>query len=68
MIKGVCNDCKEVKNLTDHSLHGEHKPPFIKLCWACHNARHNTKQRRFKRTQKATGGKYSKGTKKQHKR
>ena len=57
-----CEDCGTTKNLTKHSEIGNHQPPFILLCWACHNLRHETPQKRFKRTQRGTNGKYQKGT------
>lgn len=68
MKKGICEDCGLLKYLTNHSETGSHKPPYVKLCWSCHNKRHGTKQKRFAKTQRGSSGKYTKGTKRQHKK
>ena len=65
-MEGVCKDCRKWKRLTNHSPTGSHKPPYVKLCWTCHGLRHHTKQKRFEKTQRGSGGKRAKGTKRQH--
>ena len=67
-MEGICKDCKKRKVLTKHSEIGSHKPPYILLCRPCHDARHKTIQKRFKRTQSGSLGKYAKGTKRQHRK
>jgi len=39
-MKGLCKRCNQYRELTKHSLVGKHKPPFIRLCRACHNKIH----------------------------
>jgi len=38
-MKAKCPMCGKRKKLTKHSLKGNHKPPFIRICRACHNKR-----------------------------
>ena len=41
--KGICPKCKKFKNLTRHSISGNHIPPFELVCFKCHKKIHNQK-------------------------
>ena len=55
-IKGICNKCGKRKELTKHSLVGNHRPPFILLCRKCHDEEHSM------RPKSKYPGKYQPGT------
>lgn len=58
-----CPRCKKwVSSLTNHSVNGGHKPPFVKICRVCHDGVHEVKGDYSRRSQIGTSGKYAKGT------
>ena len=65
-MKGICNMCKQMKKLTKHSLMGGHQPPYHYICRICHDDIHGVKGNYSRRSRKGTGGKYAKGTRKDH--
>lgn len=60
-MKGICKDCKKIRELTKHSKLGGHIPPFVYICKDCHNKRHNIKESHFKKFLR-THSKYQPGT------
>ena len=56
MKKDKCFDCGKIKLLTKHSLKGAHKPPYLWVCRACHDVRHEMPSYKY------AGKKYQPGT------
>jgi len=53
---GICRDCSRSLPLTNHSLTGNHKPPFLKLCRDCHDKRDGIKPNKPKLNKKVKKG------------
>ena len=55
-------DCSTTKNLTNHSINGGHKPPFITLCEDHHQKLHDAVSKRKDMRMQKGNSKNAKGT------